>query len=52
MSTVPETLNPQSLPVELNPMVDEKTGVDLKMKIKAQIAKDGAVYVSHKKKTK
>jgi hypothetical protein len=35
LSSVPETLNPQALPVELNPMVDEKTGVNLKQKIKA-----------------
>ena len=35
LSSVPETLNPQALPVDLNPMVDEKTGVNLKQKIKA-----------------
>ena len=33
-------------------MVDEKTGVNLYAKLKAQAASESAVYVTHKKKIK
>ena len=36
LSTISNTLNPQALPVEFNPYVDQKTGVAVS-KVKAQI---------------
>lgn len=48
---MPDTLNPQALPTEFNPYVDEKTGVNKAAIIKAHLSKD-AVYVTTKKKTK
>ena len=48
---MPEPLNKESLPTEVNTVADEKTGVAL-TKIKAMKQRDEAVYMTHKKKTK
>ena len=50
LSTMPEPLNKESLPTELNTVADEKTGVAL-TRIKA-LKQSEAVYMTHKKKTK